>query len=103
MKYLFKNANDELEKISQWFKANKFSLNKGKTKFTLFQKPRDNNNLPLQVSNLKINNYKMKISLSIKFFGVLVGENLSWVDHLTVVERKLSKNLGLLYKANKTV
>ena len=35
-KFVFKNANDKLEKISQWFKANKLSLNEGKTKFTLF-------------------------------------------------------------------
>ena len=41
IKILFKNENDKLEKISQWFKANKLSLNEGKTKFTLFHKPRD--------------------------------------------------------------
>ena len=45
---LFKNPNDELEKISRWFrKANKLSINEGKTEFTLFHIPRDNNNLPL--------------------------------------------------------
>ena len=47
IKILFKNANNELEKISQWFKANKLSLNEGKTKFTLFHKPRHKDNLPL--------------------------------------------------------
>ena len=29
----------------------------------------------------------------------MVNENLIWVDHITVVENKLSENLGLLYKA----
>ena len=33
IKALFKNANDELEKISQSFKANIYSLNEEKTKF----------------------------------------------------------------------
>ena len=33
IKILFKNANDKLEKLSQWFKANKVSLNEGKTLF----------------------------------------------------------------------
>ena len=60
IKILFKNANDELEKISQWFKVNKLSLNEGKTKFTLFHKPRDKDNLPLQLPNLKINNNEIK-------------------------------------------
>ena len=49
----------------------------GKTKFILFHKPRDNGNLPLQLLNLKINNYKIKRPSSIKFFSVLVDENLT--------------------------
>ena len=46
IKILLKNANDE--------KVNKFSLNEGKIKITLFHKPRDNDNLPLQLPNLII-------------------------------------------------
>ena len=60
VKVLFKNANDELEKIPQWFKGNKISLNEGKTKFTLFHKPRDKDNLPLQLPSSKINNNEIK-------------------------------------------
>ena len=99
IKILFKNADDELESISQWFKANKLSLIEGKTKFTLFHKPCDKDNLPLQLPNLKINNNEIKRSSSIKFLGVLVDENLTWIDHITLFENKLSKNLGLLHKA----
>ena len=76
IKILFKNANDKLEKISQWFKANKLSLNEGKTKFTLFLKPRDKDNLPLQLPNLIINNNEIKRSSSIKFLGVLLMKTL---------------------------
>ena len=92
IKILFKNANNELEKNSQWLKANKISLNDGKTKFTLFHKPRDKDNLPCQLTNLKINNNEIKRSSSIKFLGVLIDENLTWIDHITLVENKLSKN-----------
>ena len=99
IKILFKNTNDELEKISQWFKANRLSSNEGKTKLTLFHKSRDKDNLSLQLPNLKINNNEIKRSSSIKFLGVLVDENLTWIDHITLVEKKLSKNLGLLHKA----
>ena len=66
---------------------------------TLFHKLRDKDNLPLQLPNLKINNNEIKRSSSIKFLGVLVDENLTWIDHITLVENKLSKNLGLLHKA----
>ena len=34
----FYTINSELEKISQWFNANKLSINIKKTKFTLFHK-----------------------------------------------------------------
>ena len=98
---MFQPANYKLEKISEWFKANKLSLNEGKTKFSPFHKPHDNENLPLQLPNLRINNYEMKRSSSIKFLGVLVDENLTFVDHITTVENKTSKNVGLLYKAKK--
>ena len=94
IKILFKNANDKLEKKLQWFKANKLSLNEGKTKFTLFHKPSD---LPLQLPNSKIiNNNEIKISSSIKFLRVLVDENLNWMDHILLVENKLSKNFDYI-------
>ena len=70
IKILFKNANDELEKISQWFKANKLPLNEGKTKFTQLHKPHDKDNLPLQLPNLKINSNEIKRYSSVKFLGV---------------------------------
>ena len=31
-------VNDELNKIYEWFNANKLSLNAGKTKYSLFRK-----------------------------------------------------------------
>ena len=49
-----------LDSIYHRFKVNKLSLNEGKTKFTLFHKPRDKDNLPLQLPNLKINNNEIK-------------------------------------------
>ena len=29
----------------------------------------------------------------------MVDENLTWIDHITLVKNKFSKNLGLLHKA----
>ena len=92
------NANIELKKISEWFQANKPSLNEHKTRFTLFHKLQDRDNLPLQLTVLKINNYEIKRSTSIKFLGVMVDEHLNWKDHINVIENKLSENLGLLHK-----
>ena len=99
IKPLFLKANLELWKISEWFRANKLSLNEDKNRFTLFHRPQDRDNLPLQLSALKIYDYEIKQSSSIKFLGILVDEHLSYIDHINTLENKLSKNLGFLYKA----
>ena len=40
--------NLELRKISEWFRANKLSLNEDKTRFILFHRPQDRDNLSLR-------------------------------------------------------
>ena len=55
VKELFKIMNTELDKFNDWFKANKLSLNADKTKFTLFHKLYQRDNLPLKLPILKIN------------------------------------------------
>ena len=89
----------ELKKIFEWFRANKISLNEDKTTFTLFHGIQGKENLPLHLPVLKINDYDIKRSSSIKFLGGLVDEHPSWTDHINILENKLSKNLGLLYKS----
>ena len=91
IKTLFQTANIELEKIAIWFQANKLSLNENKTKFTL--------NLPLKLPILKLNNFEIKRTTSIKFLGIMVDKNLTWNNHIHILENKLSKNIGLLYRA----
>ena len=49
-------ANIVLEKVSEWFQANKLFLNEGKTRFTLFPKLQERDNLPLKLPVLKIIN-----------------------------------------------
>ena len=34
-----------------------------------------------------------------KFLGILVDEHLSWKNHISVVENKVSKNIAILHKA----
>ena len=64
---LFSTVNMELEKNSEWFKANKLSLNIKKTNFTLFHKNSTKDDLPLKLPDLKIVNSVFKRQTSIKF------------------------------------
>ena len=44
---LFNTVHNELSNISHWFNSNKSSLNADQTKFTLFHKVRQRDNIPL--------------------------------------------------------
>ena len=47
LRILFYIVNDELNKLYEWFKANKLSLNADKTKYSLFYKPSKTDDLSL--------------------------------------------------------
>ena len=93
----------ELNKVFRWFNANKVSLNKDKTKYTFFHKAREKDNIPLKLPSLFINDREIKRITSIKYLGVLIDEHLTWKEHITVIENKVSKNLGLLYRARRVL
>lgn len=46
-------------------------------------------------SNLTI----VKRTCKLKFLGVYLDETLSWRDHINILENKIAKNIGVLYKA----
>ena len=96
---LFKIFNQELGIIRSWFNANKLSLNITKTKYTFFHSASYKDRIPLRLPRLEINSSTIKRESKITFLGVLLDENLTWKDHINCVENKVSKNIGLLYKA----
>ena len=67
IKELFQIVNNELDKICTWFKANKLSLNEGKTKYTLFHKPKDKDNIPLKLPILNMNGKEIQRTDCIRF------------------------------------
>ena len=98
---LFEIVNKELIKINIWFQANKLSLNANKTNYIFFHKPRMEKNIPFNLPILRINDTEIKRKQSIKFLGVLVDEHLTWKNHIELLETKIAKNIGVLYKASK--
>ena len=55
--------------------------------------------LPLKMPELKIGSSIIKRKSSVKFLGVMLDENISWKEHIKTIEKKLAKNIGLLYRA----
>ena len=57
------------------------------------------NNIPMVLTKLNINNREMTRTESIKFLGVFLNEMLSWKPRIKCIENKMAKNIGLLFKA----
>ena len=92
-KEFFTTVNKELQK------SNKLSLNIKKTKYTFFHKNSVKESIPLKPPDLHIFNKTIERTSSIKFLGVMLDEHISWNEHIKTIEKKLAKNIGLLYKA----
>ena len=56
--------------------------------------------LPLQLPAMTLNNIEIKRENSVKFLAIIIHENLTWKNHIEVVENKISKNIGVLYRAS---
>ena len=99
IKKLFEIVNNELRNIHEWFKANKLSLNRGKTNYVFFHKNTKTDYIPLKLAELHIADSKIIRKYEVKFLGIILHENLCWNKHIELIENKISKNLGVLYKA----
>ena len=48
---------------------------------------------------ISITNAKIDLVYKTKFLGVLTDNKLNWKDHIDMIKTKLSKNIGIMYKA----
>ena len=92
LRYMEWCVQEDLNKISDWFRANKLSLNTSKSNFILFKKK---NQLNASI-NLKIGHEIFPQANSIKFLGVWLDENLDWIDYTNKLLLKLKRNINLL-------
>ena len=94
LKQLYKKANIELAKISDWFKANKLTLNAKKTKYICF-KPNSKKEIliypDLSIENSLIDRIGSNCKDEyFKFVGIRIDEHLSWKFHVEHVSNKAS-------------
>ena len=93
---LFKIAYEE-SSINEWFRANKLSINAGKTKYQFYHKQPDSKIIQQKLPILVLRSTTLERVNSTKFFGVILGKNLNWNRHIERVENKMSKNIGTRY------
>ena len=86
---------EDLKTLSDWFKANKLTLNVSKSVCMLFSR-KNKKTWEYEFPGLTIDNAVLhKVSIT-KFLGVYIDENLSWTEHYNKVISKMRRNLVLL-------
>lgn len=88
--------NEALLNISTWMKANKLSVNIDKTNYIIFQPTQKKSTYEIL---LLLDDRLITQKKQIKFLGVLLDENLSWKPHINYVCKKVSKSIGVIYRA----
>ena len=93
--YLYTTMNGELIKPTDWFRANKLSLNISKTNYILFtyQNRQVVTNIDLQLSDISIERTKYT-----KFLGIYIDEKFKWDEHINVMKTKISKSFFAINK-----
>ena len=95
IKKLCENMSNELDKLALWFDVNKLSLNVSKTNFMVFGNKRNLKNICVTINSITIDRV-----YETKFLGVYIDEHLNWKCHIKYLQTKLSRCIGILYKAS---
>lgn len=88
---LREKMNEDLQLISNWFQANKLTLNINKTCFCHFRSP----SKP-EITGLQINGQPINYSPSVKYLGIHVDYQLSWKNHIEKLVSKVNMYLGII-------
>ena len=90
--------NHDLLNVDQWLKANKLTLNEGKTEFMIIgsrQRVPSFEQGPL----IKLGDKVIKRVLHKKTLGVILDEQLKWDKHIEEQSKMISKSIALLRRA----
>ena len=93
---LIKLLNSELEKLSIWLKSNKLTSNVQKTYYMVFHRSRIKTDIHAVIT---IDNVCLQRTDSFKYLGVIINHKLNWTQHIDYVKNKISKGIGIMYRA----
>ena len=90
--------NDELKEVSNWFKANKLSLNAKKTNLMYLGTRKHTSRVNDDINCIYLDECKLNRVHDAKFLGITIDENLTWKKQVDNVYRTCSRNIGVLNK-----
>ena len=91
---LFDNCNQQLNFFINWATSNRLTINAEKTFYMVITNLNIQNNLP----NLIISTNLLQLKKEEKILGVVLDEGLKFKGHISLLCRKVSRSIGILYK-----
>ena len=91
---LMRTMNSELISVATWLTANRLSLNVSKTNYLTFSgNKRLNQDVDINIAGEVINR-----SLTVKYLGVMIDQNINCKNHIASLHNKISRSLCILHK-----
>ena len=91
--------NKELKSVSNWFKANKLCIIIYKTNWAIFHPNSKKCFMPTKFPELFFDGITLERETVTKFLGVILDGNITWKAHINTISPKISKSIGILYRA----
>ena len=93
VKSINKQVNYDLKSLSNWLKANKMSLNVGKSELVFFTSSKKQLDCDLKI---KLNGKRLYETDSVKYLGIQIDKRLTWKQHINYVALMLNKANAML-------
>ena len=96
LRYLKWTLEDDLNRLMDWFKANKLTLNLDKTVCVMFSKSQSQKPIKLNIGD-----YEIMSTENVKLLGMWIDKDLNWNKQLSTLHIKLKQNTQLLRNSKK--
>ena len=97
LSYLMETINSEMFQLSNWFLANKLSINVKKSNFMIFKPRQNRQKIDLKI---EINSYRIVQVRQVVFLGIILDEYISWKPHISHIASKTSKSIGIIFRSS---
>ena len=92
---LYAIFNEELNKVGEWLRVNRLSLNVDKTCYMIIS------NKKIEEKRIEIAGEVIKRTDNVKFLGVLIDDRLSFKNHVRGLQKQVSMASGMLNRISK--
>ena len=91
---MYGDINHNLLNISEWLRANKIMINTSKTKYVLYSY---RGGLKFDL-DIKIGCDLIEQTECVKFLGVYLNSSLNVKNHILVLSKRISRNIGIIFR-----